>query len=58
MSKWSKIKTLAEVISCTGTLTLLAVWGKEVMGQMVGEAVARLEELYHHEPWVECVRNK
>ena len=49
------INTLAEVISCTGTLTLLAVRGREELSDMVGEAVARREELCHLEPLVECV---
>ena len=39
--KWMKINTLAEVISCDGTLTLLGVWMQGVMGQKVGEAAAR-----------------
>ena len=38
VSRWTKNDTQAEVISCTGTLTLLAVWRQGVMGQMVGEA--------------------
>ena len=36
-----KINTLAEVISCTGTLTLLDVWRQGVTGQKVGEAAAK-----------------
>ena len=39
--KWMKINTLAEVISCDGTLTLLGVWMQGVMGQKVGEAAAQ-----------------
>ena len=39
--KWMKINTLAKVISCNGTLTLVDVWRQGVTGQKVGEAAAR-----------------
>ena len=49
------INILADVISCTGTLTMVAVRGREELSDMVGKAVDRLEEPHHHEPLVECV---
>ena len=42
VSSWTKNDTQAEVISCTGTLTLMAVWGQGVMGQMVGDPVCQV----------------